>query len=379
MKKTIFTILITALSIFSFAQDNPSNAARLLNVPQGFTKYNGQIQKKIQYEIVEYRLTDNTNVDTINGRLTRIAKVTSTFRSEPVTQSFGAYALNLCSAYLNSYGLSATSDSTMFKPSFTATATVGDFAGQTYFYGYNSVLISRTGSGYNYSVTSWPYMNTETNGLPAITPWITIKQINTTRTGTVSINQRRMTYTVSNVSETTSRPTFVRYTKDQIESRSGMTTDQIADARKVIFQIFPTSGTTHVNSLAADIVVSGNKYKGDAYINGIDSEGIPYTTLTASMGLKFPQFIQRWHLYNGVVNNSVYGSTVTITFNASELNEITVVPGTSFSYNATTKTLTYDQSKPAELWYTYECLPAQGKNEGAQIAIDLKTGVKKVL
>lgn len=383
------------LSFTVFSQSNPFKAADLLDVPQSFAQYDGQIQKKFQYEIVEYRLTDFTNVDTVNGKLVRVPKITSTFKSMPVAlteinpnsadaqakidakHKFGSYALNLVSIYKNGFGYIITSDSTLHKPDKIATIPVGPFTGYTYYFGWSDVAITKGDGVYNYTVTAYPYMNTDKKGFPATQPTVTIRQFNTTRSGSVSIKQRTMTYEVTNMRESSSGFRNVTYTNDEIETMSDWNQYQIANARRTMFQIYPTSATTHVNSIATDIVPTGTKYKGLVYINGIQSNQIAYTSLIASMNKQFPQIVQRWHLYNGEINNSIYGSTWTQQLSATDINDITVVPGSAFNWNENTRTLTYNSSLPAELWYSFECLPAQGKNEGTQTIINLNTGIKR--
>lgn len=377
MKKvTLFLIAILAmfLTLHTFAQDNPSSAATLLNVPQEFVKYNGQIQKKIQYDLTEYRTIDFTNVDTINGKLVKKIDTTYTYGSVPTVQNFGAYGLNILSSYLNSFGYSVTSDSELNKPAFWGTTPTGPFMGETYYFGWSNVNIIPVSGGYNYEVKSYPYMNVETNGLPAVTPWISIKQVTTTITGSVSISQPRFEVKITNVRKTTSRPTNVKYTKTQIEKQSKLSEVQISDYTKTVFQIFSTSGNTFANSTGTKINKNGSTYSGQVFFNGLDAKSFNFKNLMASYGLKLNSYVTRWHLYNGAVNNSVYGSTFTQQLDESKVNDITIVAGSSFSYDASTNTLTYDANKPAELWFQYELLPAQGKSPSWESRINLATG-----
>jgi hypothetical protein len=372
---------------------NIEKALELLNVPAELSMFNGQLQKKTTYQIVETITTDRTNVevttDPVTGKQTarRVTKITREYASAPSRiEKFGGYGLNVISGWINGFGydyvgVNAEGKDELFRDEEDKLVTEGDFAGQTFHFNWVRIPLIKTDSGAIMEFIWDQGRNTNSAGFPIANELdfpVTIQRIQKVISGTVSIKANG-TYTVSNVSTTTSRPTSVSVTKGYLLQNMSVDENELAEMCKVVFEVKDQDDETHVENLACDIVVTGDKVKGDVYINGIDSENIPYTTLIASMGLKFPQFVQRWHLYNGVVNNSVYGSTVTIQLSASESNEIQVVAGDSFSWNPTTKVLTYDQSKPADLWYTFECLPAQGKNEGAQVAIDLKTGLKKVL
>lgn len=377
MKKITLILLFIAAMAMTFAtwaQDNPSNAATLLNVPQEFVKYNGQIQKKIQYDLTEYRTIDFTNVDTINGKLVKKVDTTYTYASVPTTQNFGAYGLNILSSYIHSFGYSVQSDSELNKPAFWGTTPTGPFMGETYYFGYSNVNIIPMSGGYNYEVLSYPYMTTETNGLPAITPWMSIKQVTTTITGSVSISQPRFEVKITNVRKNTGKQTNVKYTKDKLEKQSKLSEAQISNYTKTVFQIFTTSGNTHCNSTGTKINKNGSTYSGTVYFNGADAKTINYKNLMASYGMKLNSYVTRWHLYNGSVNNSVYGSTFTKQMTENELTDITIVAGSSFSYDGATNTLTYDANKPAELWFQYELLPAQGKSPSWESRINIATG-----
>lgn len=378
MKKTLYIILlaIVAISITcaTWAQDNPSNAATLLNVPQEFVKYNGQIQKKIQYNLTEYRTIDFTNVDTINGKLVKKVDTTYTYSSVPTSQDFGAYGLNILSSYIHSFGYSVISDSELNKPAFWGTTPTGPFMGESYYFGWSNVNIIPVSGGYNYEVTSYPYMNTEANGLPAITPWINIKQVTTTITGSVSISQPRFQVKITNVRTNTAKPTNVKYTKEKLEKQSKLTEAKISEMTKTVFQIFSTSGNQFSNSTGTRINKNGSTYSGQVFFNGQDAKTINFKSLMAPWKLNLNSYVTRWHLYNGSVNNSVYGSTFTKQMTENELTDITIIAGSSFSYNASTNTLTYDANKPAELWFQYELLPAQGKSPSWESRINLATG-----
>lgn len=372
--------------------ENLQKAIELLNIPDELGIFNGQLQKKITPQILETVTTDFTNVEvTVNpttGKKTarRVQKVTKEYSVINKEEKFGGYALNTISSWMNAFNYEYLGENNegvhqLFSPEFQSTVKVGPFAGQTYNFNWSKIDLIKTETGANLDFMWDQGINTDSQGNPIaneLDSRVIIQRRNRVITGSISIKSTGE-FTVSNVRTTTSRPNTASVTKGYLLAAMNIEELDLAEMLKVRFEVKDQPHETHVENIGCSITVNGNLFKGDVFINGIDSEQIPYTTLTASMGLKFPNFVQRWHLYNGDINDLVYGSTDTITFGASESNDITVIAGDSFSYDATTKTLTYDQSKPAELWFQFECLPAQGKNEGWTIAIDLKTLEKKYL
>ena len=383
--------------------ENISKSIELLNIPEALGIFNGQLQKKITPQILETVTTDYTNVEvTVNqttGKKTakRVVKVTKEYSVTVKEEKFGGYGLNTISSWINGFGYEYLGENNegvheLFSAEFEGITPVGPFKGNKYRFNWSKIDLTKTETGANLDFMWDQGINVNPDGTPIANEAdskIVIQRRNKIISGSISIKATGE-YTVSNVRTSVSKPTTTSVTKGYLLGAMETEELDLAEMLKVRYVVQDQPHETHVENLACDITVevingipdlvySKIKVKGDVFINGIDSENIPYTTLTASMGLKFPNFVQRWHLYNGEVNDAVYGSTDTITFGASESNEITVVAGDSFSWDVATKTLTYDQSKPAELWFQFECLPAQGKNEGWTIAIDLKTLEKKYL
>ncbi len=370
--------------------ENLSKAIELLNIPDELGIFNGQLQKKITPQILETVTTDYTNVEvttSLTGKKTakRVVKVTKEYSVITKEEKFGGYGLNVISSWINGFNYEYLGETEgvhqLFSPEFQGTINVGPFTGKTYNFNWSKIDLIKTDTGAILDYMWDQGRNTDNFGNPIeneLDSKVIIQRRNRIITGSISIKSTGE-YSVTNVRTTTSRPTTATVTKGYLLGAMDIEELDLAEMLKVTFVVQDQPHDTHVENIGCSITVNGNLFKGDVFINGIDSEQIPYTTLTASMGLKFPNFVQRWHLYNGDINDLVYGSTDTITFGASELNEITVIAGDLFSYDATTKTLTYDQSKPAELWFQFECLPAQGKNEGWTVAIDLKTLETKYL
>jgi len=372
--------------------ENLNKSLELLGLPNALSIFNGQIQKKTTYQILETITTDYTNVEvTINpttGKKTakRVIKTTKEYSVVAKEEKFGGYGLNIISGWINAFdyqyvGLNADGVHELFMPEFYKTITVGQFAGQTYHYNWSRIKLikSSTGARFEYIYSQGRNADFQGNAIQDdLNCPVTILRRNKLISGTITIKATGE-YSVSNVTTSSSSISTVNVTKGYLFTNMNVGDLDLAEMCKVVFEVKDQPHETHVENIASDVVVSGNAFKGDVYINGIDSESIPYTSLISSMGTKFAQFVQRWHLYNGTVNDTIYGSTWTKKLLYNESNEINIVAGDKFSYDEATKTLTYDASQPAKIWYTFECFPAQGKNEGAQIEFDLVTGTKNII
>jgi hypothetical protein len=236
------------------------------------------------------------------------------------------------------------------------------------------VDIIPTAAGYNFQVVSYPYMNTEKNGLPAITPWMSIKRVDISINGNLSISQPRFQVKVSNVRTYTSKPYSLDYTKQQLEARSKLSEQQIAEMTKTVWQIFPTSGNDYGNSIATSIQKNGNTYKGISYMNGIDMNNINYKNLMAPFFQKYGGYVNRWRLNNGQVNVGSLGATWMKQLESNESTELIILAGNKFSYDEATNTLTFNANLPAELIWQTEWKPAQGKQTSIETRINLATG-----
>lgn len=372
--------------------ENISKALDLLNVPEELGIFNGQIQSKTEYEILETTIRDDRFYEMVlNPRTGKMVpnRITKTWKEYSVTspkkEKFGTYGLNLISAYIQSFGASysginAEGKHELYSPEFYGTIDHGPFKDKTFHFSWQRVEIHPTASGCIFTETHDPGISVDSTGNPIANESdyrVIIQRRDRSIVSNFSSNIGKGDPIFSNVRETILKRKPASVTKGYLLANMNNDEDALAELMRVEFECIDVNHATHVESLAANITGSGNQYKGDIYINGIDSEQIPYTTLIASMGLKFPQVVQRWRLYNGDdVREGVYGSTWMKQMSASENNEITVVAGTAFSWDEATKTLTYDASKPTHLWYQYECLPAQGKNEGWEYILDLQTGLE---
>jgi len=160
--------------------------------------------------------------------------------------------------------------------------------------------------------------------------------------------------------------------------------EQYSSRRRIGQEYNPS---THVTSLFATIdKVSANSYRGTIYINGnavTTSATLPLITSYGSTGIKVGAI--RWRYLNECVPGdggqmsttnvmgSLYyeygnfGTCDGASFSTVDSNSLTttVESGTSFDYDSTTRTVTYNSNKNMAIWFSYETQIANGKNEGA--------------
>lgn len=118
---------------------------------------------------------------------------------------------------------------------------------------------------------------------------------------------------------------------------------------------------THITSTSADIEWTGTTGKLVVYYNGYDiSQKSPSGKIT-SYGKTYPGTIYQIRVFNGIVNDQVYGSTLTLRFTKDEAKTFKLVPGNAFNYNSSTKTITYNQAEPIEIWGLGIESPENGK------------------
>lgn len=135
---------------------------------------------------------------------------------------------------------------------------------------------------------------------------------------------------------------------------------------------------THITSTSTEIVVSGDKYKGITYYSGVDAAVSKPSGKITSYNKQYPGHVNRWILKQWdaegqpiTIGMGVLGQVWMRQMASNEDSEITVIAGGRTEYDDATKTLTYDSTLPTELWYSFEELPAQGKNWGGETIIKL--------
>lgn len=343
---------------------NLEKALQVLQLPDSAGTFNGLTGVTTTRTIVNKVLTDFTN--RVNGKPT----VTSTFEIvETKTSTYKVYALN----YLNmmaASGLVVTDDSVdnfvMDKPKTWVTVTVGTHAGKTFWYPGQTVVIQPSGNFYNLDLISDLGSNVTSTGAPEPTngenPLMTIRRESYIKTATF----------------TSARPSvsYPKFGIQQLCTLMNTTLEELKHSLRSTYTLSPVDVTTRIANTAVEGVFvidnieptsAGNLYgKINVYYNGIDTNVSRPSGLTTSYDKPYPGHVVRWKLYNEVVNDTVYGTSVTVKFDSTEDSTISIVAGNAPSYDPITKTLTFDKSKDAVLCASFEELPAQGKNWGGE-------------
>ena len=241
---------------------NPTKAMQLLDLPSELSVFEGQVQKKVTYSI----LWIETNDFRTGKRVT-----SNSFTTQSSTQSFGAYALNLMSNYIHAYGCTPIgfnddgSEFTMYNESEDKVVTQGQFAGLTYHYPWQKVLINK--NTMRMMVISEPYIFVNTDGTPTPTndPWILVQ---------------KQTRTITQTSTTMGSKTSVRIKASLFKSMSGYDDLTTAMATRVEFPIVVVDPSKYITSIAMDIEhPSPTQFKGVFHINGVPANTPPWYRL----------------------------------------------------------------------------------------------------
>jgi len=349
---------------------NTLKAIELLGIPEECAIYEGQIQTKTSRSLKIYEVSDFTS-----------GKKQVYYEHEFVEKNelFGAYPFNLISSYLYSFGHTPESFEgetfTTLRPSSTFTVNAGPMLGQVYYSGWQKTKIypNGKGTGYSFDILTEPWLNTNKDGTPADMtnpfplPGTCGKYVRTktkdSKTGTIKIWTSR--YPVTQTLRKNDILSIVKLSEEEYAQKVGWT-----------FNIVKVSNTTHITSIAMDVVdVDLNKKKGIFYINGEDTQKVSASGLITSYNKTNPGYLFQWRLFNGD-EQGAYGCTLFVNFGQSDDNTINIAVGSTNSWDATTKTLTYNYARPevAKILAYAEFLPAQGKNENWGRIYNLETG-----
>ena len=343
--------------------ENIAKALRVLRLPDTLAPYNGAFYGKESSFLVERRVNDFTK--RVNGKPT----LTSTFEVRKVNSSTTGYGFNLLSDFIHGFGYTLVSDTLLDKKKEYAVTSSGPFAGQNYWYPEGTFTMRATEYGAVFKHVYNPFKNTTTSGWPEPTNGVN---------PSISILREDYVKTSSGLSTKPSK-SYPSYKMDELIKLSGLNYDEIKEAYADKFIVLNVESNTHVKSVgvlvdAVDISTADNEitsYTGNVYYNGIDTKESKPSGLITSYNKVYPGHVTRWILYNGVINVSAYGATWMLQEPSSAINTINVVPGTEFSWNLETRTLTYNSNIPTQLHFQYEELPAQGKNQSGLEIIQL--------
>lgn len=345
--------------------ENIQKALRVLRLPDSAAIFNGLITDKTSRIIVQKRTHDFTKL--VKGKPT----ITDVYEIVESTVPFTIYSFNFLNFYLHGFNHDLINEDpanyVFEKPMEIGTVNLGAFAGYTYWYPGSFCRITPSNTGFNFDVKSSLGMNTTTTGFPepsgGLNPKITITRLEYVKTKTK-----------------TSGPTksYPSYTKSELLSAMNLTEDQLMEATKITYKISAIDSNSRITSTGTDVEYSVTEdgtitAKGIVYFNGIPSTEIEEGKLLTSYGKTHPGFVVRWRLYNGESTSVGYGSTWLKQLTSLEDTTIKIVAGDKVEFNETTKTLTYNKNLPADIWFTFEELPAQGKNWGGESIYEIDT------
>lgn len=295
---------------------------------------------------------------------------------EKDSPSGSIYALSqiraLFHAAHNEYAQVSDGAFTIGHPRFSFTPDAGPFSGMEFWSPALDVHVTRTDTGCIMEYVGEPYQNTVVGGLPEPTMGLNPK---------ISITREDYSPSGKLLARTS-----VTYTQQELAAKTGMSDDDVRLNMAHVWTYVKKDPDTHVNNTSADFVVMDDgALQGLYYINGIPYHAQPnYKTMKVNymksgQFANHPPFVERWVLDNPG-EETIPGSYNPMGFawriqrEAGTLPAIRTVGGTKAALDG--DTLTYNESKPAILWYQTEEYPAQGKNWGAECYMDLIAGIK---
>lgn len=364
---------------------NLEKALRLLNLPSEIGAINGQINKRTTKSLVEICLMDFTKMvrNATTGKFE--PTTTYTYNIESTESLFGMYAINLAAMHIHSNGMEIVSMDnntfTFYKPykEFTidtildANGQIVNLpagSGQKSWVGWTEIKVVPTAKGYDYNF----YYEQGFNN------YFGVHYPHDENITWRSVLRKTYLKTSSTPNPTRFTKSYPKYTIAQLKQKTGFTDRQLAEAYGTTWHVEFKNHDTHCLSIASDLViVDENTVKGEAYINGILSKDIPFTSLISSYFKNLPDFICRYKLYNSKFTTSgdnAYGTAWNKFFASNQDTTLNLQKGDVVAYNSTTNTLTYPPD--SRLVFDFEFLPAQGKNETTGAAIDLDTMSKEL-
>jgi hypothetical protein len=348
---------------------NTLKALEVLGLPEDFAPFDGQVQTRIQRGCWVYE-----NTEIVNGKFTTYYTV-EFYENAP--QAFGLYVFNHIANLIYSGGFSDMGETELGgrrlnKPSsFVLHESPSGMAGQTVYYVDENLIVYNDRMDFYFE----PY-ETAWKGVadPMVDPMMRVGY--KARLITRDANGKPVVKWQSRSAITPKR----RLRRAEFLELCGLTMDEVISKMRYTYNIVKTDPSTHINSIAMDLErPTDSTVKSTVYINGEPSNSFNYKTLINSFGQKYGGFIQMYRLYNGpqiFSGENVYGSTLNVTVDPAKDTTINVKAGAVNTYNATSKTLTFnpDLVDVAQLLAYMEFLPANGKNESVGRFLNLENG-----
>jgi len=337
---------------------NIQKALEVLDLPQEFAQYDGQIQTRTQRQAWIYEVTDITSSPT---------RVYYTMEIAPdKNELFGMYPLNYLANVIHQMGFVYEGQddngvAIMTKPAaFVKHEAPSGLAGQTVYYVWTQVKASEEGIDF----IAEPYETTWKGVADDMKdPMIRIGY--KARLVKKGSDGKPMVAWTSKYAINPKR----RIRRAEFMQMINMSMEDFMYQTRWTWNRVATDPATHINNIAMDVEpLEGGKLKSVFYINGQDAQTFDYKKLITSFNKTYSGYIWMWRLYNGVdpkIADNAYGSTLNIGIDPMADSTITLVSGKTNGWDAKTKTLTYnpDLTTEAQILAYMEFLPATGKNE----------------
>lgn len=337
---------------------NIQKALEVLDLPEEFAQYDGQIQTRTNYPFRIYEVTD------ISSSPTRVY-YTCEFMPEKV-ELFGMYALNYIANALHQMGFvyegqDENGVATLTQPArWVKHEAPSSLAGQNVYYVWNQIRCSEQSIDFLCEPFETVYQGKADDMKdPMVRVGYWARLIGKGADGKPVVKW------TSKYAITPKR----RIRRAEFMQMIDMPLEEFMYKTRTSWNRVATDPATHINNIAMDVEsLEENKLKSVFYINGVDAQTFDYKKLITSFNKTYGGYIWMWRLYNGIdpkIVDNAYGSTLNIGIDPMADSTITVVSGKTNSWDAKTKTLTYnpDLTTEAQILAYMEFLPATGKNE----------------
>jgi hypothetical protein len=355
MKNLFALIAFIAISAFSppeiSAQRNVDKTVEVLNLPTELAAFDGIVYEITSATIVVDRLIDKTK---------RPADTTETYKVVPTApQTVSFYSLNYWKGRLEG----------------NPTTTVDDFSQSGYSFSRPSFTGSFTGAWhpairYDFDPAALAVKETRSVGKNVV--------VTTRRVGLRRIQETKNT-SFDNPPVAVTIVTFIKDSKRTQEVRTrisedrylseilkGLNTNRAAleESLATTFRI-QKRANNFIHSSCTQAVASAEGYQIEPYYDGISLYSSKPSGKITSYNKSWPGVKLRWIIYNGQAIHSATGANQVIEYQSIEEQKsrpaLKLVPGSTYNYNASTNTVTYNSNIPCLIWAVAEENPAQYK------------------
>lgn len=364
MKRILF-LLAMALAISVPAQKNVSKTIDVLDLPASFEQVDGIITSIETSSIVIHRTIDRT---------VRPVDTTEVYAFSPASaQTTSFYSLNYWDGRMRGNPTISIDDfvdkgnGTFVRSMFYGALTGAWHPGITYKIHSPELVSEVRNIGENVSIVR------QRVGLSTIqNPVNTLFENPPVRVTVLTYHKstKRTQLSSRGLSETRSLNEILvglKMTRSELEER--------LSAKYIITK----RGDNHIHSSCTEAI--GNASSGyliKSYYDGVDIALQRPTGKITSYNKQWPGVAQRWIIYNGINNHGATGATQVIEYRTTlaQANALPLrfVPGSSYSYNQSSNTVTYNSNVPCTVWAVTEEMPAQYKQWQTETIYNVENG-----